>query len=136
MAPGRPGVDTGPGVDLGTDPGNTGGGMTGYPRGGEQQDERLDPRFEGRLEAELVVEGVMWRCWIRDLSLGGAGLEPPIPAALGKKVELRSARFDFEGRLFGRVVNLAHRRTCVAFDLDPGTRQHLTAFLLANVESS
>jgi hypothetical protein len=55
---------------------------------------------------------------------------------LGRKVELRSARFDFAGRLRGRVVNVAHRRTCIAFDLDPGTRQHLAAFLLANVEPS
>jgi hypothetical protein len=107
--------------------------MTTYPRS-DEQDERLDPRFEGRLEAELVVDGAPWRCWIRDLSLGGAGLEPPIPPALGKKVELRSVRFDFAGGLRGRVVNLAHRRTCVAFDLDPGTRQHLSAFLLANLE--
>jgi PilZ domain len=110
--------------------------MTIDPGSDEQRDERLDSRFEGRLEAELLVDGTRWRCWIRDLSLGGAGLEPPIPALLGKKVELRSPRFNFEGRLRGRVVNLAYRRTCVAFDLDPGTRQHLTAFLLANVEPS
>ncbi len=108
--------------------------MTSDPDVGEQQDERLDPRFEGRLEAELLVDGASWCCWIRDLSLGGAGLEPPIPAALGKTVELQSRRFDFKGRLSGRVVNLAHRRTCLAFDLDPATRQHLAAFLLANVE--
>jgi hypothetical protein len=100
------------------------------------QDERLDPRFEGRLEAELLVDGGWWHCWIRDLSLGGAGLEPPIPAALGKTVELRSPRFNFEGKLGGRVVNVAYRRTCLAFDLDPATRQRLAAFLLANVEAS
>ncbi len=104
--------------------------------GDDPQDERLDPRFEGRLEAELLIDGASWRCWIRDLSLGGAGLEPAIPAALGRKVELHSARFDFAGRLRGRVVNLAHRRTCLAFDLDPGTRQQLTVFLLSNVEPS
>jgi hypothetical protein len=108
--------------------------MTIDPGDAEPQDQRLDPRFEGRLEAELLVDDAVWRCWIRDLSLGGAGLEPPIPAALGKRVELRSGRFGFAGGLRGRVVNLAHRRTCVAFELDPGTRQHLTAFLLANVE--
>jgi hypothetical protein len=102
--------------------------------GDEEQDQRLDPRFEGRLEAELLVDGAPWFCWIRDLSLGGAGVEPPIPAALGKKVELRSPRFNFQGRLWGRVVNVAYRRTCVAFDLDPATRQHLSVFLLANVE--
>ena len=105
-------------------------------RGDDRQDERLDPRFEGCLEAELLIDGASWRCWIRDLSLGGAGLEPAIPAALGKKAELHSVRFDFAGRLRGRVVNLAHRRTCLAFELDPGTRQQLTAFLLSNVEPS
>ena len=104
--------------------------------GGDPQDERLDPRFEGCLEAELLVDGAAWQCWIRDLSLGGAGLEPAMPAVLGRKAELHSVRFDFAGRLRGRVVNLAHRRTCFAFELDPGTRQQLTAFLLSNVEPS
>jgi hypothetical protein len=108
--------------------------MTTEPHPDELPDERLDPRFAGRLEAELLLDGAWWHCWIRDLSLGGAGLEPPIPPALGKPVELRSVRFNFEGQLRGRVVNVAHRRTCLAFDLDPATRQHLAAFLLANVE--
>ena len=110
--------------------------MTSDQDGGAQSDERLDPRFEGRLEAELLVDGAWWCCWIRDLSLGGAGLEPPLPAALGKMVELKSPRFDFKARLRGRVVNLADRRTCLAFDLDAATRRHLEAFLRANGESS
>src|SRR5512132_828199 len=110
--------------------------MTTDPDGGERPDERRDPRFAGRLEAELLVDGAWWHCWIRDLSLGGAGLDPPIPAALGKTVELRSRRFDFAERLRGRVVNLAERRTCMAFDLDAQTRQRLVEFLLANAEAS
>jgi PilZ domain-containing protein len=110
--------------------------MTTDPDGGEQPDERRDPRFAGRLEAELLVDGAWWNCWIRDLSLGGAGLDPPIPAALGKTVELRSRRFDFAERLRGRVVNLAERRTCMTFDLDAQTRQLLVEFLLANAEAS
>lgn len=110
--------------------------MTTDPDRGEQFDERSDPRFTGRLEAQLLVDGALWNCWICDLSLGGAALDPPIPAALGKRVELRSRRFDFAERLRGRVVNLAERRTCMAFDLDAQTRQRLAAFLLANAEAS
>ncbi|MGH6915502.1 MAG: hypothetical protein ACREH3_17580, partial [Geminicoccales bacterium] len=63
------------------------------------------------------------------ISLGGAGIEPPIPAALGKVVELRSPKFDFEGGLVGRVVNLAHGRTCIAFDFDAKERERLAGFL-------
>ena len=96
-------------------------------------DERLDPRYEGRLEASLMFRGAPWRCWIRDLSLGGAGLEPALPAALGQPVELVCPSFDFSGALPGRVVNVAERRTCVTFDLDLERLDALARFLAANV---
>jgi PilZ domain len=96
-------------------------------------EERLHPRYEGRLEASLIFRGAPWRCWIRDLSLGGAGLEPALPATLGHPVELTSPSFDFPGALPGRVVNLAERRTCVTFDLDPERLDALARFLAANV---
>lgn len=98
------------------------------------QDERVSPRYKGRLEAFLLLRGAHWCCWIRDLSIDGAGLEPALPPALGQIVELTSRSFDFEGALRGRVVNLAHRRSCVAFDLDPEMRDKLARFLAANVE--
>jgi hypothetical protein len=101
-----------------------------------RQDERRDPRYEGRLEAVLrVAGGGWWRCWIRDISIGGAGLEPAMPALVGHEVELRSPGFDFDGGLPGRVINVAHRRTCMVFDLDATTRQQLIDFLSANVAS-
>ncbi|MGH6901242.1 MAG: PilZ domain-containing protein [Geminicoccaceae bacterium] len=96
-------------------------------------DERLDPRYEGRLEASLMFRGAPWRCWIRDLSLGGAGLEPALPATLGQPVELICPSFDFSGALPGRVVNVAERRTCVTFDLDLERLDALARFLAANV---
>jgi PilZ domain len=98
-------------------------------------DERLDPRYEGRLEAFLLFRGAPWRCWIRDLSLGGAGLEPALPAMLGHDIELRCPTFDFEGGIPGRVVNVAHRRTCVAFQLGPKRLDELARFLAANIET-
>ena len=98
-----------------------------------EQEGRRDPRYEGRLEAVLRVDGAWWRCWIRDLSLGGAGLDPALPALLGREVELRSPGFDFDGGLRGRVINVADQRTCLAFDLEPGARRSLGAFLAANV---
>jgi hypothetical protein len=97
-----------------------------------EQDERRAPRYEGRLEAVLRLDGAGWRCWIRDLSLGGAGLDPALPALLGREVELRSPGFDFDGGLRGRVINVADQRTCLAFDLEPAAQQRLAAFLAAN----
>jgi hypothetical protein len=109
------------------------------PTGHEQradQDDRLDPRYEGRLEAFLLFRGAPWRCWIRDLSLGGAGLEPALPATLGQTVELTSPSFEFAGGLAGRVVNVADRRTCVAFELEAHRLDDLARFLAANVETA
>jgi hypothetical protein len=98
-------------------------------------DERLDPRYEGRLEALLLFRGAPWRCWIRDLSLGGAGLEPAIPATLGQMVELTCPSFEFEGGLPGRVVNVADRRTCIAFELEARRQDDLARFLSSNIET-
>jgi PilZ domain len=99
-------------------------------------DERLDPRYEGRLEALLLFRGAPWRCWICDLSLGGAGLEPAIPATLGQMVELTCPSFEFEGGLLGRVVNVADRRTCIAFELEAQRQDDLARFLATNIETS
>jgi PilZ domain len=98
-------------------------------------DDRLDPRYEGRLEAFLVFRGAPWRCWIRDLSLGGAGLEPALPATLGQMVELTCPSFEFDGGLSGRVVNVADRRTCIAFELEAQRLDDLARFLAANIET-
>ena len=102
---------------------------------GASGEERLDPRYEGRLEAFLIFRGAPWRCWICDLSLGGAGLEPALPATLGQAVELTCPRFDFPGSLPGRVINVAERRTCVAFQLDPQHLDALARFLAANIDT-
>jgi hypothetical protein len=96
------------------------------------QDERRHPRYEGRIEAALMYRGAPWRCWITDMSLGGAGLEPALPATLGQEVELTSPSFDFGG-LPGRVVNVADRRTCVAFDLSHERLDAVARFIAANV---
>jgi PilZ domain len=98
-------------------------------------DERLDPRYEGQLEAFVLFRGAPWRCWIRDLSLGGAGLEPALPAMLGQTVELTCPSFDFAGGLPGRVINVADRRTCLAFDLEPEHLDALARFLAVNIET-
>jgi hypothetical protein len=96
------------------------------------QEERGDERYEGRLEAVLRVDGGWWGCWIRDLSRGGAGIDPALPALLGREVELRSPAFDFDGGLRGHVVNVAEARTCLAFELDLATQERLARFLRAN----
>lgn len=94
-----------------------------------EQDERRHKRVRGRLEAYLIVDGGPWRCWIRDISIGGAGLEPAIPAALGKYVALSSPHFQFSTTLAARVINVANKRTCLSFELDAATREKLLGFL-------
>ena len=109
------------------------------PIGHEQpahHDDRLDPRYEGRLEAFLMFRGAPGRGWFRVLSLGGAGLEPARPAALGHTVELTCPSFEFDGGLAGRVVNVADRRTCVAFELEAQRVDDLARFLAANIETA
>jgi hypothetical protein len=93
-------------------------------------EERAQRRLEGRLEASLKVEDHPWRCWLRDISPGGAGLEPALPALLGKEGRLSSPAFDFE--LACRVINVAEGRTCLAFALDAMTAAELGAFLDSN----
>jgi hypothetical protein len=100
------------------------------------QDERRHPRYEGRLEAALMFRGAPWRCWITDMSIGGAGLEPALPATLGHEVELTCPSFGFDGGLPGRVVNVAERRTCIAFELDLERLNDVARFLAANIVSN
>jgi hypothetical protein len=95
-------------------------------------EERAQRRVEGRLEASLKVDGAAWRCWICDISAGGAGLEPALPAVLGKTGRLSSPAFDFDRPLACRVVNVADERTCLTFELDAATTTDLQAFLDTN----
>jgi PilZ domain len=108
-------------------------GNTSYDQQTASHEERLHPRYECQLEAFVMFRGAPWRCWIRDLSLGGAGLEPALPAMLGQDVELTCPSFGFEDALAGRVINVADRRTCVAFDLDPERLDALARFMAANI---
>ena len=98
----------------------------------ETVDVRRRPRFEGRIPCRLVVDGHAWHGWLRDLAVGGAGIEPAMPALLNRRGTLISPYLDFEPPLSGRVVNVAHRRTCIAFDLDPPGEEALERFLDAN----
>ena len=54
---------------------------------------------------------------------------------LGQTVELTCTGFQFAGGLPGRVINVADRRTCVAFDLQPEHLDALAGFLAANIDT-
>ena len=95
----------------------------------DPDDQRLHRRVSSRIEANLMFRGGSWRCFIMDISPGGAGLEPAIPAALGCMVELRSPRFS--RGLLGRVVNVTNNRTNLAFELDDAMQYELAKFLAA-----
>ncbi|HEX5080127.1 MAG TPA: PilZ domain-containing protein [Geminicoccaceae bacterium] len=97
-------------------------------------EDRRYRRYPAPLEAQLLVDGSYWRCWIRDISVAGAGLDPAIPAALGRRAELHSPHFDFAIPLPGRVINVAPERTCLEFDLDEATARKLTVFLASTVD--
>jgi hypothetical protein len=51
-------------------------------------------------------------------------------------VELTCPSFEFEGGLPGRVVNVADRRTCIAFELEAQRQDDLARFLATNIETS
>jgi hypothetical protein len=101
---------------------------------GEQPKERRYRRYLAPLEARLLVDGKPWHCRIHDISVDGAGLDPAIPAALGRRVELHSPHFDFTTPLPGKVVNVAPERTCLAFDLDEAAARALTIYLASTVD--
>jgi len=101
----------------------------------EQQPEaRSFRRYPAPLEAKLLIDGDPWHCRIHDISVDGAGLDPAIPAALGRRVELHSPHFDFTTPLPGKVVNVALDRTCLAFDLDDAVARELTIYLASTVD--
>jgi hypothetical protein len=104
------------------------------PQTGPEDEERRHRRYRAPLEAKLTVDGSHWHCWIRDISVAGAGLDPAIPAALGRRAELHSPHFDFAAPLAARVVNVAPERTCVEFDLDEAAARELTIFLASTVD--
>jgi hypothetical protein len=104
------------------------------PPRGAQPEERHYRRYPAPLEAKLLVDGSPWHCRIHDISVNGAGLDPAIPAALGRRVELHSPHFDFTAPLPGKVVNVAPERTCLAFDLDDATARALTIYLASTVD--
>jgi PilZ domain len=99
-----------------------------------EAEERRFRRYPTPLQAKLLVDGAGWNCWIRDISVAGAGLDPAIPAALGRRAELHSPHFDFAAPLSGRVVNVAPERTCLEFDLDEAAARELTIFLASTVD--
>jgi PilZ domain len=100
-----------------------------------EAEERRHRRYPAPLEARLLVEGAPWNCRIRDISVAGAGLEPALPAVLGRRAELHSPHFDFAAPLSGKVVNVAQERTCLEFDLDEAATRALTIFLAASVDA-
>jgi hypothetical protein len=97
-------------------------------------DERHYRRYRAPLEARLLIDGDHWHCRIRDISVAGAGLDPAIPAALGRRAELQSPHFDFATPLPCRVINVAEERTCLAFDLDEAAARELTIYLASTVD--
>jgi hypothetical protein len=98
----------------------------------DSDEQRQHRRISSRIEANLLFRGGSWRCFIKDISPGGAGLEPAIPAALGCMVELRSPRFTRS--LLGRVVNVTNNRTNMVFELDEVMQYELAKFLAANLD--
>ena len=98
--------------------------------------QRQHSRYEGRVPCSLVLGEEVWNGWIRDLSVGGAGLEPAMPAILGQRVLLTCPAFDFDVPLPGRVINVAHRRTCIEFDLASEVERQLMEFLAKHSESN
>jgi hypothetical protein len=90
---------------------------------------RLFRRFPSGLAARRTSPAGTWNCSICDLSLGGAGLEPALPTALGREVALVSPGLPLEQPLTGRVVACSRHGTHVAFHLDPDAEEALVGYL-------
>ena len=69
---------------------------------------------------------------ICNISPKGAGLEPAIPSALGRMVEVHSERLGQP--LLGRVVNVSENSTNIAFELDSAMQYELAKFLATNLD--
>ncbi|NJO36588.1 MAG: PilZ domain-containing protein [Rhizobiales bacterium] len=95
-------------------------------------EQRRHRRLSSQVPAKLRFDGGAWMCLICNISPKGAGLEPAIPSALGRMVELHSDRLGQP--LLGRVVNVADNRTNVAFELDAGMQYELAKFLATNLD--
>jgi hypothetical protein len=118
-----------------SEPSDMSGEITRQQSAPSEPEERRYRRYPAPLEARLLVDGDHWRCWIRDISVAGAGLDPAIPAVLGRHAELQSPHFDFATPLPGKVINVAGERTCLEFDLDEGAARELTLFLASTVDA-
>jgi hypothetical protein len=93
------------------------------------RERRLFRRFPSGLGAGLLVDGRRHVCRICDLSLGGCGVEPALPEALGRTVSLESPRLPLARPLTGRVVGTSRHGTHIAFDLDSATEEELVRYL-------
>lgn len=98
----------------------------------DEAEQRRHRRLSSQISASLKFDGGAWMCSIRDISPKGAGLEPSIPSALGRMVELHSDRLGLP--LLGRVVNVAENRTNLAFELDSAMQYELAKFLATNLD--
>jgi len=98
----------------------------------DPSEQRRHRRLSSTIPAKLQFDGAAWMCVICDISPKGAGLEPAIPSALGRMVEIHSDRL--EQPLLGRVVNVAESRTNVAFELDSAMQYALAKFLATNLD--
>lgn len=97
-------------------------------------EQRRHRRLSSKIPAKLQFDGGAWTCVICNISPKGAGLEPAIPSALGRMVEIHSERLG--QALLGRVVNVADNSTNVAFELDSAMQYELAKFLATNLDLS
>jgi hypothetical protein len=98
----------------------------------DPSEQRRHRRLSSHIPAQLLFDGGSWACSICNISPKGAGIEPAMPAALGRMVELKSARLSQP--LLGRVVNVSENRTNLAFELDSAMQYELAKFLATNLD--
>ena len=98
----------------------------------DPSEQRRHRRLSSQIPAKLLFNGGEWACTICNISPKGAGLQPALPSALGRMVELQSQRLSLP--LLGRVVNVAENQTNVAFELDSAMQYELAKFLATNLD--
>ena len=98
----------------------------------DPEEQRRHRRLSSKIPAKLQFDGSDWMCVICNISPKGAGLEPAIPSALGRMVEVHSERLGQP--LLGRVVNVSENSTNIAFELDSAMQYELAKFLATNLD--
>ncbi|WP_027134323.1 PilZ domain-containing protein [Geminicoccus roseus] len=93
---------------------------------------RYHRRYAAGLPARLEIDGAVRPVTILNLSLGGAGLAPALPATIGAAAEIGIDGLTPSKTLRARVVSVSRHQTHLLFDCTAEEQASLVEFLLSS----